>query len=89
MELTAEHLERIKESLPVERGNVSIDSLCFLNAVLADWSTTASSQCQSDKLRLHNINVRHTSTRMPLNNSAQLASAQQAKFAFQSNINGG
>jgi transposase len=34
MELTAEHLERIKESLPVERGNVSIDALQFLNAVL-------------------------------------------------------
>jgi transposase len=34
MELTKEHLERIKESLPVERGNVSIEILAFLNAVL-------------------------------------------------------
>ena len=34
MELTEEHLERIKESLPVERGNVSIEVLRFLNAVL-------------------------------------------------------
>lgn len=34
MELTAKHLERIKESLPVERGNVSVDVLSFLNAVL-------------------------------------------------------
>jgi len=34
MELTREHLERIRESLPVERGNVSVDVLSFLNAVL-------------------------------------------------------
>ena len=34
MELTREHLERIRDSLPVERGNVSIDVLSFLNAVL-------------------------------------------------------
>ena len=34
MELTKEHLERIKESLPVERGNVSMEVLSFLNAVL-------------------------------------------------------
>ena len=34
MELTRAHLERIRESLPVERGNVSIDVLSFLNAVL-------------------------------------------------------
>ena len=34
MELTQEHLERIGDSLPVERGNVSIDVLRFLNAVL-------------------------------------------------------
>ena len=34
MELTQEHLERIRESLPVERGNVSIEVLSFLNAVL-------------------------------------------------------
>ena len=34
MELTKAHLERIKTSLPVERGNVSIDVLSFLNAVL-------------------------------------------------------
>ena len=34
MELTEAHLERIKESLPVERGNVSIAVLSFLNAVL-------------------------------------------------------
>ena len=34
MELTREHVERIRESLPVERGNVSIDVLSFLNAVL-------------------------------------------------------
>src|SRR5882724_4752132 len=34
MELTQAHLERIQESLPVERGNVSIDVLRFLNAVL-------------------------------------------------------
>ena len=34
MELTKVHLERIKDSLPVERGNVRIDVLSFLNAVL-------------------------------------------------------
>ena len=34
MEITKEHLERIKESLPVERGNVSVEVLNFLNAVL-------------------------------------------------------
>jgi transposase len=34
MELTKEHLERIKDCLPVERGNVSIDVLRFLNGVL-------------------------------------------------------
>ena len=34
MELTRQHLERIRESLPVERGNVSVDVLNFLNAVL-------------------------------------------------------
>ena len=34
MELTKEHLERIKSCLPVERGNVSIDVLQFLNGVL-------------------------------------------------------
>ena len=34
MELTKEHLKRIKESLPVERGNVSVEILAFLNAVL-------------------------------------------------------
>ena len=34
MELTRTHLERIRESLPVERGNVSMDVLSFLNAVL-------------------------------------------------------
>jgi len=34
MELTHEHLERIKDSLPLERGNVSIEVLNFLNAVL-------------------------------------------------------
>lgn len=34
MELSEEHLRRIKESLPVERGNVSMEVLNFLNAVL-------------------------------------------------------
>ena len=34
MELTREHPERIKDSLPVERGNVSVDVLSFLHAVL-------------------------------------------------------
>jgi len=34
MRLSAEQLERIKDSLPVERGNVSIGQLEFLNAVL-------------------------------------------------------
>jgi len=34
MELTEGHLERIKDSLPVERGNVSMEVLNFLNAVL-------------------------------------------------------
>jgi len=34
MELTRAHVERIRESLPVERGNVTIDVLSFLNAVL-------------------------------------------------------
>jgi transposase len=34
MEPTEEHLKRIKDSLPVERGNVSIGVLRFLNGVL-------------------------------------------------------
>jgi transposase len=34
MELTETHLERIRDSLPVERGNVSMEVLNFLNAVL-------------------------------------------------------
>lgn len=34
MELTEEHLRRIEESLPVERGNLSMEVLNFLNAVL-------------------------------------------------------
>ncbi len=34
MELTEAHLQRIQESLPVERGNVSMEVLNFLNAVL-------------------------------------------------------
>lgn len=34
MELSEAHLERIRESLPVERGNVSMEVLNFLNAVL-------------------------------------------------------
>lgn len=34
MELTEAHLKRIEECLPVERGNVSMEVLNFLNAVL-------------------------------------------------------
>ena len=34
MELTEAHLKRIQASLPVERGNVSMEALNFLNAVL-------------------------------------------------------
>jgi len=34
MELTETHLKRIRDSLPVERGNVSMEALNFLNAVL-------------------------------------------------------
>ena len=34
MELTQAHLKRIEASLPVERGNVSMEVLNFLNAVL-------------------------------------------------------
>ena len=34
MELTKAHLKRIEASLPVERGNVSMEVLNFLNAVL-------------------------------------------------------
>jgi transposase len=34
MELTKAHLKRIEDSLPVERGNVSMEVLNFLNAVL-------------------------------------------------------
>jgi transposase len=34
MELTEAHLKRIEASLPVERGNVSMEVLNFLNAVL-------------------------------------------------------
>jgi transposase len=34
MELTEEDLKRIQDSLPVERGNVSVEVLNFLNAVL-------------------------------------------------------
>jgi transposase len=34
MSITPEQFERIKSSLPVERGNVSIQQLNFLNAIL-------------------------------------------------------
>jgi len=34
MEITEEQYERIKNSLPVQRGNVSLSNLQFLNAVL-------------------------------------------------------
>lgn len=34
MEFTEAHLARIRDSLPVERGNVSIEVMNFLNAVL-------------------------------------------------------
>lgn len=34
MEITAEQYERIKESLPVQRGNVSLENLTVLNAIL-------------------------------------------------------
>ena len=34
MELTEVHLQRIRDNLPVERGNVSMEVLNFLNAVL-------------------------------------------------------
>jgi transposase len=34
MEISEEQYERIKDSLPVQRGNVSLSNLQFLNAVL-------------------------------------------------------
>jgi transposase len=34
MEITAEQYVRIKESLPVQRGNVSMENLTVLNAIL-------------------------------------------------------
>jgi transposase len=34
MEITAEQFERIKDSLPVQRGNVSLTNLQVLNAIL-------------------------------------------------------
>ena len=34
MEITAEQFERIKESLPIQRGNVSLPNLQVLNAIL-------------------------------------------------------
>jgi len=34
MQLTQKHYERIKNSLPIERGNIKIDHLTFLNAIL-------------------------------------------------------
>ena len=34
MEITAEQYERIKDSLPVQRGNVSLSNLQILNAIL-------------------------------------------------------
>jgi transposase len=34
MEITAEQFERIKDSLPVQRGNVSLSNLQILNAIL-------------------------------------------------------
>ena len=34
MQLNTDQFERIKDSLPIERGNVSIEQLDFLNAVL-------------------------------------------------------
>jgi len=34
MEITAEQYERVKDSLPVQRGNVSLSNLQILNAIL-------------------------------------------------------
>jgi transposase len=34
MEITMEHYEKIKHILPVQRGNVSIDNVKFINALL-------------------------------------------------------
>jgi hypothetical protein len=34
MEITAEQYEKIKSSLPVQRGNVSLSNLQVLNAIL-------------------------------------------------------
>ncbi len=34
MEITAEQFEKIKDSLPVQRGNVSLSNLQILNAIL-------------------------------------------------------
>lgn len=34
MEITEEQYERIKDSLPVQRGNVRMENLTALNAVL-------------------------------------------------------
>ena len=34
MEITAEQFERVKDSLPVQRGNVSLTNLKILNAIL-------------------------------------------------------
>jgi len=34
MEITAEQYERIKDSLPIQRGNVKLENLRVLNAVL-------------------------------------------------------
>ena len=60
MELTAEHLERIRESLPVERGNVSIEVLNFLNAVLY----VAENGCKWRRLPSHFGNWHTIYTRM-------------------------
>ncbi len=37
MEITEEQYARIKESLPVQRGNVSLTNLQVLNAILYVW----------------------------------------------------
>ena len=34
MEITAEHYEKLKHILPVQRGNVSVENVMFINAIL-------------------------------------------------------
>jgi hypothetical protein len=60
IELTEAHVKRIEEGLPVERGNVSMEVLNFLNAVLY----VMKNDCKWRRLPEHSGNWHTIYTRM-------------------------